>query len=87
MGLAGLILAVCIPVILYWYRLLRQPYSFDWMTSACAVAGTCFILHCLVDFDFHIIGITIPALLILSFGIITPERENYKCDSGNEIQK
>ena len=73
-GLAGILIALLLPVIVGW-RLQINSQNFDWITASCLAAGTGFVLHCLVDFDFHIIGIVIPALLTLSFGMEKPEND------------
>jgi len=74
-GLAGILIALLLPIIVGW-KLQINSQNFDWITVSCIAAGTGFVLHCLVDFDFHIIGITIPALLTLAFGMFTPKSEN-----------
>ena len=67
-GLIGLMIALLLPIFT-GINLLRKRENFNWLSAACLAAGTGFVLHCLVDFDFHIIGITIPALLALTFGM------------------
>jgi len=67
-GLTGLTIALLLPVLLGW-RLQVNTENFNWLTISCLAAGTGFVLHCLVDFDFHIIGITIPALTAIAFGM------------------
>jgi len=79
-GLAGIILALLLPVIIGW-KIQLNPENFDWFIVSCLAAGTGFVLHCLVDFDFHIIGIVIPALLVLSFGMTKSEIEITKNDN------
>lgn len=79
-GLIGIMIALLIPVFV-GLKIQINPENFDWLTASCFAAGTGFVLHCLVDFDFHIIGIVIPALLVLSFAMIKPEIEITKNDN------
>ena len=67
MGCAGCLLALGVPAIAGMCRAAR-PAGFNWCTAACAVAGSCFVLHNLVDFDVHIIGIVLPGLFALAAG-------------------
>ncbi len=64
-GVAGAALVLGLPLVAGWRRMLCKA-NFDWVLASCLVAGTGFVLHCLVDFDFRIIGITIPALFALA---------------------
>lgn len=64
-GVFGLSLALGAPLVVGWRRLVssvRSAVSFDWIHAAAVVAYTVCLLHCLVDFDFHIPGIMLPAL-------------------------
>jgi len=72
-GFTGIIIVLFLPVIVGW-KIQLDSRNFDWLTISCLAAGTAYVFHCTVDFDFHIIGITIPALLTLSFGMTKPER-------------
>lgn len=64
-GVAGIILALVFPAFMSWKYLLKNKNSFDWLTASCLVAGTGFLLHCLVDFDFHTMGIAVPAIFAI----------------------
>ncbi len=64
LGFIGLVLALVMPLLVAWYRT-AAARPFNWLSAACFAAYLGFVLHCLVDFDFHIIGIVIPALTAL----------------------
>ena len=61
----GILLALVFPLYISWKFFLKNKNAFDWLTVSCLVAGTGFILHCLVDFDFHTMGIVIPAIFTI----------------------
>ncbi|NLF38924.1 hypothetical protein GX586_05725 [bacterium] len=87
LGLLGGAMALAMPLGVAWARQLRQRSAlpsapvaaqgahpaFSWLHAAGLVAATGFVLHCLVDFDFNIMGITVPALLALA---IASARQN-----------
>ncbi len=61
----GILLALVFPLYISWNFFLKNKNAFDWLAVSCLVAGTGFILHCLVDFDFHTMGIVIPAIFAI----------------------
>ena len=61
----GILLALVFPLYISWKFFLKNKNAFDWLAVSCLVAGTGFILHCLVDFDFHTMGIVIPAIFAI----------------------
>ena len=67
LGFAGCLMALGIPAIAGLYRASRKG-QFDWLAASSAVAGACFFLHTLVDFDFHIVGIMLPGMFALAMG-------------------
>jgi len=64
-GVAGIILALVFPLAVSWKYYLKNKNAFDWLSVSCLVAGSGFILHCLVDFDFHTMGIVVPAIFAI----------------------
>ncbi len=66
-GVAGVSVALGMPLLIGWRRALRAGGAgFDWLQAGALVAVSGCLLHCLVDFDFHIPGIMIPALWLLA---------------------
>ncbi len=61
----GIILALVFPLAVSWKYYLKNKNAFDWITASCLVAGSGFVLHCLVDFDFHTMGIVVPAIFAI----------------------
>jgi O-antigen ligase len=73
-GLVGLIIAFTLPLMVgLWHIATTKP--FNWISSACFVAALGFVLHCQLDFDFHILGIVIPALTALVFAQMPVKEE------------
>jgi O-antigen ligase len=66
-ALIGLGLALGTPLVAGWRKALRLK-TFDWLTCAALCAATGFVMHSLADFDFHVAGITLPALAALAMG-------------------
>ena len=64
-GVVGIMLVLVFPLIVSWKYFLKNKNAFDWLTASCLVAGTGFILHCLVDFDFHTMGIVVPGIFTI----------------------
>jgi O-antigen ligase len=76
-GFIGLVTAIGIPLLTsLWHTATDKP--FNWISSACFTAALGFSLHCLVDFDFHIPGIVLPALTVLVFAQLPAKEENHE---------
>lgn len=70
-GVIGVTVALGVPLVVGWRRAWRVPLGderFDWFQAGAIVAVSGCVLHCMVDFDFHIPGIMLPALWLAACG-------------------
>ena len=68
----GLILVFVFPLLKIFTLVSKD--NFDFFRLACLIAFLNFVLHAMVDFDFHILGIVLPGLLAAAI-VFIPKKE------------
>ena len=71
----GLLIIFILPLLRIF--IIIEKYNFDFFGLTCLIAWLNFVLHSMVDFDFHILGIVLPALLVAAFTCIPRKNTNF----------
>lgn len=66
-AMLALLVALGMPLLMAWISLFNR-FRFEWVHAGCTIAATLCIAHWCIDFDFHIMGIVLPALFCLAVG-------------------
>lgn len=88
LGVAGVLVAIGAPLVVGWRRAWRVPSNdetFDWFQAGAVVAVSGCVLHCMVDFDFHIPGIMLPALWLAACAASRDKNVAGLLESGRSI--
>ena len=71
----GWLLAMTLPMVNGW-DVFKSSTRKDVLQLSCILAGLGFFVHCLIDFDFYVPGVTLTALFIMAAGLNSAEIVN-----------